>query len=222
MPGRPAITPQNNGATTPSDRFSARDSSAARPTPGASRRSGSRPTIRATASRASARLRAARRDGAGHGRRGCAGPAACSWRALHQPAARDGSACRRQCIPTASAPPVTASARAVPMAAAGSGHRGRTDHPFQDSDRTPDRHGRMRQPAVQPRGLAQSASASSATRSAAAVAPGCSRPCPIKPSLSACADAARRRPGWAAAVRRGERDHGRSAMALPAHRAVPA
>ena len=33
MPGSPATTPQNSGATTPSERFSASDSTAARPTP---------------------------------------------------------------------------------------------------------------------------------------------------------------------------------------------
>ena len=49
MPGSPNSTPQNSGATTPSAKFSAVDSIAARATPCASRLAGSRPTMCATA-----------------------------------------------------------------------------------------------------------------------------------------------------------------------------
>ena len=55
MPGRPSSTPQNIGATIPSEVFSARLSVAARPTPAASSCRGSRPTIIDTASRAASR-----------------------------------------------------------------------------------------------------------------------------------------------------------------------
>ena len=45
MPGRPNSTPQSKGATTPSAKFSAVNSIAARATPCASRLAGSRPTM---------------------------------------------------------------------------------------------------------------------------------------------------------------------------------
>ena len=51
MPGRPRSAPQRQGATTPSEKFSARLSMAARATPASSSARVSRPTILATASR---------------------------------------------------------------------------------------------------------------------------------------------------------------------------
>ena len=51
MPGRPRSRPHRTGATTPSLKFSASDSTAPRATPWASRDSGSRPTMWATALR---------------------------------------------------------------------------------------------------------------------------------------------------------------------------
>src|SRR5580698_3002346 len=45
MPGRPQQAPQNTGATTPSEKFSARLSMAARQMPASSRKAGLRPTI---------------------------------------------------------------------------------------------------------------------------------------------------------------------------------
>ena len=52
-PGRPSSTYQKIGATTASEKFSAADSIVALATPGGSRLAGSRPTMWATAARAS-------------------------------------------------------------------------------------------------------------------------------------------------------------------------
>ena len=55
-PGNPATAYQNRGAATPSEKFSATDSTAPRATPASSRAAVSRPTMCPTASRPAARL----------------------------------------------------------------------------------------------------------------------------------------------------------------------
>ena len=54
IPASPATAPHTAGATTPSEKFSAKLSIAARTTPASSNRSGSRPTMCDTARRPSA------------------------------------------------------------------------------------------------------------------------------------------------------------------------
>jgi hypothetical protein len=77
MPGRPPIRNQNSGATTPSQKLSARLSIAARATPASSSAAVSRPTIIDTACRAPSRSPRSQAfgDRAEHDRTGCAGRA---------------------------------------------------------------------------------------------------------------------------------------------------